>query len=149
MSIASEFKQFALRGSVLDLAVGFIMGAAFGRIVTSFTNDLLMPPVGLLLGRVDFTNLFVDISAESYPTLAAAREAGAPVIAYGAFVNSVLDFVIVAAAVFFLVRWFNRVAGPKPAADAPATTKECPYCMSTIAIAATRCAHCTSELRAA
>jgi large conductance mechanosensitive channel len=149
MSIASEFKQFALRGSVLDLAVGFIIGAAFGRIVTSFTNDLLMPPVGLLLGRVDFSNLFVDISAESYPTLAAAREAGAPVIAYGAFVNSVLDFVIVAAAVFFLVKWFNRVAGPKPAADAPATTKECPYCMSTIAIAATRCAHCTSELRAA
>ncbi len=149
MSIASEFKQFVVRGNVLDLAVGFIMGAAFGKIVSSFTNDVLMPPVGLALGRVDFSSLYINLSSKRFATLAEAKVAGAPVIAYGAFINTVIDFLIVAVAVFVLVKWVNRLTRPKPAAPEPPRTKECPYCLSAIPLRATRCAHCTSELTAA
>ncbi|MGH7950131.1 MAG: large conductance mechanosensitive channel protein MscL [Candidatus Binataceae bacterium] len=149
MSIASEFKQFVMRGNVLELAVGFIMGAAFGKIVSSFTNDVLMPPIGLLLGKVDFSNLYINLSSKNFATLAEAKAAGAPVIAYGVFINAIIDFTIVAFAVFVLVKWVNRLAGPKPAAPEAPTTKECPYCLSAIPVAATKCAHCTSELKAA
>lgn len=141
-----EFKEFAMRGNVLDMAVGIVVGAAFGKIVTSFVGDILMPPLGLLLGRVDFTNLFITLSGGSYPSLAAARAAGAPTINYGVFLNTVLDFLIVAFAIFLLIRQVNRLQ--KPAVAAP-TTKACPYCLSAVAIKATRCAHCTSELKAA
>ncbi len=146
MSIASEFKQFVMRGNVLDLAVGFIMGAAFGKIVSSFTNDVLMPPIGLLLGQVDFSSLYINLSSKQFATLADAKAAGAPAIAYGMFINTVIDFVIVALAVFVLVKWVNRLVGPKPAGP---KTRECPFCISKIPLAATRCAHCTSEVKAA
>ena len=141
-----EFKEFAMRGNVLDMAVGIIIGAAFGKIITSFVTDILMPPVGLVLGKVDFSNLFVNISGKSYDTLAAAKAAGAATINYGLFLNAVIDFLIVAFFIFLLVRQVNRLKGPPPAA-APAT-KDCPYCSLAIPIKATRCPHCTSELRA-
>ncbi len=143
-----EFKEFAMRGNVLDMAVGIIIGAAFGKIVTSFVGDILMPPLGLLLGKVDFSNLFISLSGQSYPSLAAAKAAGAATINYGIFLNTILDFVIVAFAIFLLIRQVNRFAR-KPAAPAPPATKDCPYCVSTVPLRATRCPHCTSELRAA
>jgi len=143
-----EFKEFAMRGNVLDMAVGIVIGAAFGKIVTSFVGDILMPPLGLLLGRVDFSSLFIALSGQSYASLAAAKAAGAPTINYGVFLNTVLDFLIVAFAIFLLIRQVNRFM-PKPAPPAPAATKDCPYCVSAIAIRATRCPHCTSELKAA
>jgi large conductance mechanosensitive channel len=149
MSIASEFKQFVVRGNVLDLAVGFIMGAAFGKIVSSFTNDVLMPPIGLVLGRVDFSSLYVNLGSKRFATLAEARAAGAPVIAYGVFINTMIAFLIVAIAVFILVKWVNRLTRLKPAAPEPPTTKECPHCLSAIPVRATKCAHCTSDLTAA
>ena len=139
-----EFKAFAMRGNVLDMAVGIIIGAAFGRIITSLVSDILMPPIGLILGKVDFSTLFLNISGTSYPTLAAAKAANAATINYGAFLNTVIDFLIVAFAVFLMVRQINRWSKPAPAA-AP-TTKECPYCQSTISIKATRCPNCTSQL---
>jgi large conductance mechanosensitive channel len=142
-----EFKEFAMRGNVIDMAVGIIIGAAFGKIVGSLTNDVLMPPIGLLLGKVDFSNLFIDLSGQSHASLAAAKAAGAATINYGIFINSLIDFVIVAFAVFLLIRQVNRFL-PKPA-PAPVTTKECPFCASTIALKAQRCPNCTSELRAA
>lgn len=141
-----EFKAFAMRGNVLDMAVGIIIGAAFGRIITSLVNDVLMPPIGLLLGKVDFSSLFLNISGKSYSTLAEARAAGAATISYGVFLNTVIDFVIVAFVIFLLVRQINRWNQPAPA-PAPAS-KDCPYCCSTIPIRATRCPNCTSELRA-
>jgi large conductance mechanosensitive channel len=144
-----EFKTFALRGNVLDLAIGIIIGTAFGKIITSLVNDVLMPPIGLLLGKVDFSNLFIDLSGQGYPSLAAAQAAGAPTINYGLFINSVIDFVIVAFVIFLLVRQVNRLTAPPAQAPAAPTTKECPYCLSTIPIKATRCAYCTSELKAA
>jgi len=143
-----EFKEFVARGNVLDMAVGIVMGVAFGKIVTSFVEDVLMPPIGRLIGRVDFSNLFVSLSGKHYDTLVAAKAAGAPTINYGVFVNAVLNFLIVAFAIFLLVRQVNRLKRPPAAAPAP-TTKECPFCYSSIALKATRCAHCTSELRAA
>ena len=146
MSILSEFKQFAIKGSVIDLAVGFVVGAAFGKIVTSFTNDILMPPIGLAVGAVDFSNLFINLSSKHYPTIAAAKAAGAPTLNVGLFINTIIDFLIIAFAVFLLVKWMNQLVGEKPG---PPTTKECPYCLSAIALAATRCPHCTSELKAA
>jgi len=139
-----EFKEFAVRGNVVDLAVGLVMGAAFGKIVGSFVADVLMPPIGLLLGSVDFTNLFLSLKGQGYPTLAAAKSAGAATLNYGVFFQTVVDFLIVSFAIFLLIRQMNRLM-PKPAA--PPTTKECPFCLSKIALKATRCAHCTGELR--
>ena len=141
-----EFKEFAMRGNVLDMAVGIIIGAAFGRIVTSLVNDIIMPPLGLVLGRVDFNDLFLSLNGKVYPSIAAAKAAGAPTLNYGVFVNTILDFVIVAFAIFLLVREVNRLmpAAPPP----PATTKDCPYCASPIPTKATRCPNCTSQLAA-
>ena len=139
-----EFKEFAMRGNVLDMAVGIIIGAAFGQIVTSFVQDVLMPPIGRLLGHVDFSNLFVNLSGTHYPTIAAAKAAGAATLNYGLFLNTIINFLIVAFAVFLLVRQVNRLA-PKPA-PAPTAARDCPYCLSAIPLKATKCAHCTSEL---
>jgi len=143
-----EFKAFAMRGNVLDMAVGIIIGGAFGKIVTSLVNDILMPPIGLILGKVDFSNLYLNLSGTSYASLADAKAAGAATINYGLFLNTVLDFVIVAFALFLIIRQVNRLAA-KPAPAAAPTTKECPFCYSTIPIKATRCPHCTSELKVA
>jgi large conductance mechanosensitive channel len=142
-----EFKAFAMRGNVMDMAVGIIIGAAFGRIITSLVSDILMPPIGRILGKVDFSSLFVNISGRSYATLAEAKAANAATINYGVFVNTMIDFLIVAFVIFLLVRQINRWNRPAPAPEA--TTKDCPYCISAIPIKATRCPNCTSELRAA
>jgi large conductance mechanosensitive channel len=141
-----EFKEFAMRGNVLDMAVGIIIGAAFGRIITSLVSDIIMPPIGLMLGRVDFSTLFLNISGTQYPTLAAAKAANAATINYGSFLNTVIDFLIVAFVIFLMVRQVNRWKKPEPVAAA--TTKECPYCASQIPLKASRCPNCTSELRA-
>jgi len=147
VSILSEFKAFAIKGNVIDLAVGFVVGAAFGKIVTSFTTDILMPPIGLALGAVDFSNLFINLSSKHYDTIADAKKAGAPTLNIGLFLNTIVDFVIIAFAVFLLVKWINHLTGAdKPA---PANTKDCQYCATPIPLAATRCPHCTSELKAA
>ena len=138
-----EFKEFALRGSVLDMAVGIIIGAAFGKIVTSLVNDILMPPIGLILGKVDFSNMYANLSGTAYPSLKAAMDAGAPTINYGLFVNAIINFLIVGFVIFLLIRQVNRLA--KPAA-APVTTKDCPFCCTAIPLAAKKCGHCTSEL---
>jgi large conductance mechanosensitive channel len=143
-----EFKEFAMRGNVIDMAVGVIIGAAFGKIVTSLTNDVLMPPIGLLLGKVDFSSLYLNLSGAAYPSLAEAKKAGAATINYGVFINTVIDFVIVAFLIFLLIRQINRFLAPAPTPGAEPTTKECPYCQSQIAAKATRCAHCTSQLQA-
>jgi large conductance mechanosensitive channel len=140
-----EFKKFMMRGNVLDLAVAVVIGAAFGAIVTSFVNDVLMPPIGLLLGRVDFSNLFVNLSGQSYPSVAAAKAAGAATLNYGLFINAIINFLIVALVIFLLLRQVNRFL-IKPAPSAAPTTKECLYCLSTIPLRARRCPHCTSEL---
>lgn len=137
-----DFKEFVMRGNVLDLAVGIILGAAFGKIVATFVNNILMPPLGLLLGKIDFANLLISLNGQSYSSLKAAQDAGAPVIAYGMLINDVINFLIVALVVFLLVRWFNSMK--KPAA-AP-STKVCPFCDSVISLKATRCPECTSEL---
>jgi large conductance mechanosensitive channel len=142
-----EFKEFAMRGNVLDMAVGIIIGAAFGKIISSLVNDILMPPIGLLLGKVDFSSLFIDLSGQSHASLAAAKAAGAATINYGVFLNSILDFVIVAFAIFLLIRQVNRFKR-EPAPAAP-TTKDCPFCASAIPLKAVRCPHCTSQLQAA
>jgi len=139
-----EFKEFAMRGNVLDMAVGIIIGAAFGRIITSLVNDVIMPPIGLLLGKVDFSSLFINLTVTPYASLADAKKAGAAVIGYGAFLNTVLDFVVVAFVIFLLIRQVNRLK--REPAPAPATTKECPYCLSVIPLKATRCGHCTAQL---
>ena len=138
-----EFKKFIMRGNVLDMAVGIIIGAAFGKIVTSFVNDILMPPIGLLLGRVDFSNLFLPLSRVPVSTMAEAKEMGIPVIAYGQFLNNVIDFLIVAFAIFIVVKQINRFF-PKAPAKEP---RKCPYCKEVIADDATRCPHCTAELK--
>ena len=138
-----EFKAFAARGNVLDLAVGVIIGAAFGKIVSSLVSDIVMPPIGLLIGRVDFKNLFVSLNGETYASLADAQQAAAPTINYGIFLNTVLEFLIVAFAIFLLVRQINRLSTPPAAAE---TTKTCAFCASAIPIAAKRCPHCTSTL---
>jgi len=142
-----EFRDFAMRGNVIDLAIGIIIGAAFGKIVTSLVNDILMPPLGVLLGKVDFSNLFINLSAKHYDSLNDAKTAGAATINYGIFINNIIDFLIVAFAVFLLVKQINRFM-PKPPAPAPAEAKECEYCKSSIPKAATRCPHCTSQLTA-
>ena len=141
-----EFKEFAMRGNVLDMAVGIIVGAAFGTIVTSFVNDILMPPIGLLLGRVDFSNLFITLRGETLATLAQAKAAGATTLNYGVFLNTVVNFLIVAFAVFLLIRQVNRLRRqPEPAPAVP-TTKECPLCLSVIPLKAKKCGHCTADL---
>jgi large conductance mechanosensitive channel len=142
-----EFRDFAMRGNVIDLAIGVIIGAAFGKIVTSLVSDILMPPLGVVLGRVDFANLFIDLSGKHYASIADAKTAGAATINYGLFINNIIDFLIVAFAVFLLVRQINRFM-PKPAEPAPADAKDCVYCKTSIPKAATRCPHCTSELPA-
>jgi large conductance mechanosensitive channel len=139
-----EFKEFAMRGNVLDMAIGIIIGAAFGKIIASFVTDILMPPIGLLLGKMDFSNLFIGLSGKSFATIAEAKAAGAPTLNVGVFLNATIDFLIVAFAIFLLIKQVNRFKAPAPAA-AP-TTKECPHCLSTIPLKATRCGHCTSTL---
>lgn len=140
-----DFKAFIGRGSVIDLAVGVIIGGAFGKIIASLVNDIIMPPIGLLLGRVQFNALFLDLSGGGYATLADAQAAGAPVLAYGSFIQAIVDFLIIAFVIFLLVRAYMRMNPPAPA-PAPAPTKECPYCLSTIPAKASRCPNCTSEL---
>ena len=138
-----------MRGNVLDLAIGIIIGGAFGKIISSFVNDIIMPPIGLLLGKVNFADKFVDLSGGGYATLAAAKEAGAATLNYGLFINNIIDFLIVALVIFLVVKQINKLqaAGKKAEAPAEPTTKECPHCYSTIAIKATRCPNCTSELK--
>jgi large conductance mechanosensitive channel len=136
-----EFREFAMRGNVVDLAVGVIIGVAFGAIVTSLVNDIIMPPIGLALGGLDFKDLFIALNGQSYPTLAAAKAAGAPVIAYGSFLNTVVNFLIVAFAIFLLVKQVNRFKAP-----VEVSTKDCPFCFSSIPLKAVRCPNCTSEL---
>ncbi|MGD0306660.1 MAG: large-conductance mechanosensitive channel protein MscL [Candidatus Acidiferrales bacterium] len=140
-----EFKEFAMKGNVLDLAVGFIIGAAFGKIVSSLVSDIIMPPIGVILGKVDFSNLFVTLSGPSFPTLAAAKAAGAPTLNYGVFINNIIDFLIVAFAVFLIVRIVNRWKPVPPTAPA---TKDCPYCGTKLPLKATRCSGCTAQLPA-
>ena len=140
-----EFKEFAMRGNVLDMAVGIIIGAAFGKVITSIVNDILMPPLGLVLGKVDFSNLFINLSGQSFANLAQAKAAGAATINYGLFINTVIDFIIVAFVIFLLIKQVNRFK-KQPAPAAP-TTKDCPFCLSAVPLKATRCAFCTSELK--
>ena len=142
-----EFKEFVTRGNVVDLAIAVVIGAAFGKIITSFVDDILMPPIGLALGNVDFSNLFVNLSGKAYPSVAAAKAAGAATLNYGIFLNQIINFLIIAFAIFLLIKQINRLQRPASAPAAAPTTKECPYCLSTIPIKATRCAHCTAELR--
>jgi large conductance mechanosensitive channel len=143
-----EFKDFVMRGNVLDLAIAVIVGAAFGAIVTSLINDVLMPPIGLALGKVDFKDLFISLNGQTYASLAAAKAAAAPVIAYGLFVNTIVNFLVVAFIVFMVVKQANRFNKPAPTPAAP-STKECGYCASTIPLKAKRCPQCTSDLSAA
>lgn len=140
-----EFKEFAMRGNVVDLAVGVIIGAAFGKIVSSLVDDVIMPPIGRLLGHVDFSSLFINLSDKSYETLAAAKAAGAPTLNYGLFLNTVINFLIVAFVVFIVVQQMNRLTKKKEAPAAP-TTKDCPQCAMAIPLAAKRCGHCTTQL---
>jgi large conductance mechanosensitive channel len=141
-----EFKEFAMRGNVLDMAVGIIIGAAFGRIITSLVNDIIMPPIGLLLGRVSFSSLYLNLSGQAFASLADAQAAGAPTVNYGLFLNAILDFLVVAFVIFLLLRQVNKLATKPAPAPAAAATKVCPFCTSTIAIKATRCPDCTSQL---
>lgn len=143
MSMKEDFKKFAMRGNVIDMAVGVIIGGAFGKIVSSLVNDVVMPPLGMALGKMDFSNLFISLNGKEYATLEAAKKAGAPVLAYGSFINSVLDFLILAFIIFIMIRQINKLT-PEPA-PAP-EPRLCPYCKSEIADDATRCPHCTSHL---
>jgi large conductance mechanosensitive channel len=148
-----EFKEFAMRGNVVDMAVGIIIGAAFGTIVTSLVADVIMPPIGLLLGNVDFSNIFWVLkqgaTAGPYASVAAAKAAGAVTMNVGVFINTIISFIIVAFAIFLIIRAINRLKEQEAAPPPVPTTKECPYCLSTIPIKATRCGHCTSELKGA
>jgi large conductance mechanosensitive channel len=141
--VLKEFKEFAMRGSVLDLAVGVIIGAAFGKVVSSLVDDVLMPPLGRLIGSVDFSNLFINLSQTHYDTLGAAKAAGAPTLNYGNFLNTIINFLIVAFAIFVLVRTVNKWM-PKP--PPPKTTRDCPQCAMPIPLAAVKCGHCTSAV---
>ena len=134
----SEFKQFVMRGNVVDLAIAVIIGTAFGKIVASFVEDVLMPPIGLALGKVDFSNLFINLSGQDYPSVAVAKAAGAATLNYGIFLNHIINFLIIAFAIFLLIKQINRMPAP--------ATKDCPYCFSSIPLKATRCPHCTSDL---
>jgi large conductance mechanosensitive channel len=141
-----EFKEFIMRGNVVDLAVGIIIGGAFGKIITSLVSDVLMPPLGKLMGNMDFSGLFINLSGTPYPSLVAAKAAGVATVNYGLFINTVIDFIIVATAIFILIKQVNRLK--KPVEVAPPSTKSCPYCLSNVPIKATRCPACTSELKA-
>ena len=141
-----EFRDFAMRGNVIDMAVGIVIGGAFGKIVSSFVKDIIMPPIGMITGGIDFSNLFTDLSGESHATLAAAQEAGAATINWGLFANTVIDFVIVAFAIFLVVRQMNKLKKQPPPADP--TTKHCPECLMTVPIKAKRCGHCTAQIPA-
>ena len=143
-----EFREFAMRGNVVDMAVGIVIGGAFGKIVSSLVKDVVMPPIGKLMGGVDFTNLFINLGGQEFATLAEAQEAGAATINYGMFINTVLDFVIIAFAIFMVIRAMNKLKRKEEAAPAEPTTKECPQCLSAIPIKAVRCAHCTAQLSA-
>jgi len=147
--VLKEFKDFALKGNVLDMAIGIIIGVAFGNIITSLVNDILMPPIGVILGKVDFTNLYLNLTGQAYPSLTAAKAAGAATINFGVFLNTVMNFIIVAFVLFLLIRQVNALMRPKVTAPAAPTTKDCPYCLSSISIKATRCPHCTSQLGSA
>jgi len=142
-----EFKKFVSRGNVIDMAVGIIIGAAFGKIVTSLVNDIVMPPIGLVLGGINFKDMFVALNGQSYPSAQAAQQASAPAIYYGNFINTVIEFVVVAFVIFLLIKGINKLKQP-PKAEAP-TTKECPYCKTVIPLAAVRCPNCTSDLKGA
>lgn len=142
-----EFKAFIMRGNVIDMAVGIVIGAAFGKIVASLVTDVLLPPIGLLLGGVDFSNLFITLKGESYPTLAAAQAAGAPTLRYGVFINSVVDFLIVSAAIFMVVKGINKLKKGETDEPKKMTSKPCLECLSEIPIAAKRCAHCGSPVQ--
>jgi large conductance mechanosensitive channel len=142
----AEFKKFLMRGNVIDLAIAVIIGAAFGRIITSLVNDIIMPPIGLLLGGVNFADMFINLSGTPYPNLAAAQEAGAPTINYGLFINTIIEFLIVALVLFFIIRAVNRLQKPEPAKAAGPATKECPYCAGQVPLKATKCMYCTSVL---
>jgi large conductance mechanosensitive channel len=139
-----EFREFVMRGNVVDLAIAVIIGAAFGKIITSFVEDVLMPPIGLALGNVDFANLFINLSGKDYVSVAAAKAAGAATLNYGIFLNHIINFLIIAFVIFLLIKQINRMQ--KPAAAPAPTTKECPHCFSNIALKATRCPQCTSNL---
>jgi len=142
-----DFKAFVMRGNVLDMAVGIIIGAAFGKIIGSLVEDVIMPPIGLLLGHVDFSNLFVNLSGKDVASVAAAKAAGAATINYGLFLNTIINFLIVAFAIFVIVRMVSKMQ--KPAPVAAATTRDCPYCLGAVPLKATKCMHCTSELHTA
>ena len=152
--MVKEFKEFIIRGNVVDMAIGIVIGAAFGGIVKSFVDDVLMPPIGLLLGNVDFSNLFLTLkegakAAGPYASLAAAKTAGAVTLNLGIFINTIISFLIIAFAVFLVIKGVNRMKREKEAPAAEPTTRECPFCRSTISLNATRCPHCTSALEAA
>lgn len=138
-----EFKEFALKGNVIDLAIGIIIGAAFNKVVQSLVNDIIMPPIGMLMGKMDFSALFVNLSGKQFETLAEAKKAGAATLNYGLFINTLVDFVIMAFVVFIMVRQINRLKREAPVAPVP-ETRECPFCLSTVPLAATRCSQCTS-----
>jgi large conductance mechanosensitive channel len=148
-SFLDEFKEFIARGNVIDLAVGVIIGVAFNDIVNSLVNDIIMPPIGMLLGDVDFTDLFINLTDTDYDSLAAAKEAGAATINYGMFINTLINFLIIALVIFIIIKQINRLTAGKEEAPAEPTTKQCPYCITDIPIAATRCPNCTSQLEAA
>jgi large conductance mechanosensitive channel len=138
-----EFREFALKGNVIDLAIGIIIGAAFNKVVQSLVNDIIMPPIGMLMGKMDFSALFVNLSGKQFETLVEAKKAGAATLNYGLFINTIVDFAIMAFVVFIMVKQINRIKREAPAAAAPAT-KECPFCLSIVPLAATRCSQCTS-----
>jgi len=143
-----EFKEFIMRGNVLDLAVGIIIGAAFGTIVNSLVKDIIMPPIGLLLGKVNFADLYINLSGGTYASLADAKAAGAATLNYGLFINAIIDFLIIAIVIFFVVKGINQLKRkPEPAPAAEPTTKECPFCFTSIPIKAVRCPNCTSQLK--
>ena len=146
MKILKDFKEFAMRGNMVDMAVGIIIGVAFGKIISSLVSDILMPPIGLLLGKMDFSNLFINLSGERYPSLAAAKEAGISTINYGLFLNHIIDFIIVAFVVFLLISQINKLKHKEEKETKP-ETKKCSYCFSTIHQKAIRCPNCTSELK--
>jgi large conductance mechanosensitive channel len=145
--LLKEFKEFAMKGNVLDMAVGIIIGASFGKIVSSLVNDMVMPPIGLVLGKVDFSSMYINLSGAQYASLAEAKKAGAATINYGLFINVLIEFAIVAFVVFLLIRQVNKMRREAPKPVASPTTKECPYCISSISLKATKCPNCTSAVK--